>query len=161
PPHQDGGHPRPLRVPRGPRHDGRQVRPQSLIMAPDRIRAMDEQGIDIEALSINPYWYKADRDVAAALIKLQNEKLADLVAAQPDRFGAFGTMALEDPDLGVEQIEYGVKKLGLRGVSVGGSVEGVELANAKFHPVWAKAEELGCLIFIHPVGTHELAPRLQ
>src|SRR6059058_1188176 len=109
--------------------------------ASERIRAMDEQGIDVEALSINPYWYKADRDVAAALIKLQNEKLAELVAAQPDRFVAFATMALQHPDLAVEQIEYGIKKLGLRGVSVGGSVEGRELSDPKFHPVWAKVEE--------------------
>src|ERR1041385_5823113 len=122
---------------------------------------MDEEGIDIEGLSINPYWYKADRDVAAALIKLQNEKLAELVAAQPDRFVAFATMALQHPDLAVEQIEYGIKKLGLRGVSVGGSVEGQELADPKFHPVWAKCEELGCLVFIHPVGTRELSPRLH
>jgi aminocarboxymuconate-semialdehyde decarboxylase len=140
---------------------GRQVKPDKLIMGAERIRAMDEQGIDVEALSINPFWYKAERDVAAALIKLQNEKLAELVAAQPDRFVAFATMALQHPDLAVEQIEYGVRKLGLRGVSVGGSVEGMELANPKFHPVWAKAEELGCLIFIHPVGTKELEPRLS
>ncbi len=136
-------------------------RPDKLVMGPERIEAMDQQGIDIEALSINPYWYKADRDVAAQLIKLQNEKLADLVARQPDRFVAFATMALQHPDLAVEQLEYGIKKLGLRGVSVGGSVEGLELAHPKFHPVWAKAEELGCLIFIHPVGTRELAPRLH
>jgi aminocarboxymuconate-semialdehyde decarboxylase len=121
---------------------------------------MDAQGIDVEALSINPFWYKADRDVAAALIKLQNEKLAELCAAQPDRFVAFATAALQHPDLAVEQIDYGIKKLGLRGVSVGGSVDGVELADPRFHPVWAKAEELGCLIFIHPVGTKELEPRL-
>jgi aminocarboxymuconate-semialdehyde decarboxylase len=69
-------------------------------------------------------------------------------------------MALQHPDLAVQQLEEGVKKLGLRGVSVGGSVEGRELADPKFHPVWAKAEELGCLIFIHPVGTPELEPRL-
>jgi aminocarboxymuconate-semialdehyde decarboxylase len=136
-------------------------RPDKLVMGPERLEAMDQQGIDIEALSINPYWYKAERDVAAALIKLQNEKLAELVAKQPDRFVAFATMALQHPDLAVEQLEYGIKKLGLRGVSVGGSVEGLELAHPKFHPVWAKAEELGCLIFIHPVGTRELAPRLH
>jgi aminocarboxymuconate-semialdehyde decarboxylase len=140
---------------------GLKVKPEKLIMAPDRIRAMDAQGIDVEALSINPYWYKADRDVAQALIKLQNEKLAELCAAQPDRFVAFATMALQHPDLAVEQLVDGVKRLGLRGVSVGGSVEGLELADPKFHPVWAKAEELGCLIFIHPVGTKELEPRLH
>jgi len=140
---------------------GLKLAPSSLIMADERIRAMDAQGIDIEALSINPYWYKADREVARALIKLQNEKLAELCAAQPDRFVAFATAALQHPDLAVEQLVYGVKQLGLRGLSVGGSVNGEELADPKFHPVWAKAEELGVLVFIHPQGTAELAGRLK
>jgi len=61
----------------------------------------------------------------------------------------------------VQQLEYGVKKLGLRGMSVGGSVDGLELANPKFHPIWAKCEELDILVFMHPVGTKELKPRLQ
>ena len=129
-------------------------------MGAERIRAMDEQGIDVAALSINPYWYKAERDVAQALIKMQNEKLAELCATQPDRFVAFATIALQHPDLAVEQLEEGIKKLGLRGVSVGGNVDGVELADPRFHPVWAKAEELGCLVFIHPVRTPEFAKRL-
>ena len=72
---------------------GMKVNPDNLVMGADRIRAMDEQGIDIEALSINPYWYKAERDVAQAVIKMQNEKLAELCAAQPDRFVAFATIA--------------------------------------------------------------------
>jgi aminocarboxymuconate-semialdehyde decarboxylase len=124
----------------------------------DRIAAMDEQGIDIEALSINPYWYRAERDAAAELIRIQNEKLAEFCAATPDRFVAFATVALQHPQLAVEQLEYAIKKLGLRGLSVGGSVAGQELADAKFHPVWAKAEELGILIFLHPLGTRELEP---
>jgi predicted TIM-barrel fold metal-dependent hydrolase len=60
----------------------------------------------------------------------------------------------------VEQLVEGVKKYGLRGLSVGGSVNGEELAAEKFHPVWAKAEELGLLVFIHPQGTAELRGRL-
>jgi aminocarboxymuconate-semialdehyde decarboxylase len=127
----------------------------------DRIRAMDAQGIDVEALSINPYWYKAERDLAAQLIKLQNEKLAEFCAAHQERFVAFATVALQHPDLAVEQLVHGVKTLGLRGVSVGGSVDGEELAAEKFHPVWAKAEELGVLVFLHPQGTAELHSRLR
>src|SRR5215470_6610545 len=95
----------------------------------DRITEMDVEGIDVEALSINPYWYRAERDAAAELIRIQNE-----------------------------QLEYAIKSLGLRGLSVGGSVAGQELADPKFHPVWAKAEELGILIFLHPLGTRELEP---
>jgi aminocarboxymuconate-semialdehyde decarboxylase len=38
----------------------------------DRIQEMDAEGIDVEALSINPYWYRAARDAAAELIKIRN-----------------------------------------------------------------------------------------
>ena len=128
------------------------VAPETLLMskASDRIRAMDEQGIDVEALSINPYWYKADRDVARQLIRVQNEKLAEACAANPDRFVAFASVALQHPDLAAEQLEEGVKKYGLRGAGVGGSVNGEELADPKFHPFWARAEQLGVLVFMHP-----------
>jgi aminocarboxymuconate-semialdehyde decarboxylase len=124
----------------------------------DRIAEMDAEGIDIEALSINPYWYHADHDQAAELIRIQNEKLAEFCARIPDRFVAFATVALQHPALAVEQLVYAVTTLGLRGISVGGSVAGQELADPKFHPVWAKVEELGLLVFLHPLGTRELEP---
>jgi aminocarboxymuconate-semialdehyde decarboxylase len=123
-----------------------------------RLAAMDAQGIDIEALSINPYWYKADRDAAAELIKIQNETLINFCAANPDRFTAFATAALQFPDLAAQQLEHAVKQLGFRGVGVGGSVAGQELADPKFHPFWAKCEQLGVLVFMHPLGTRELEP---
>ena len=115
-----------------------------------RLRAMDEQGIDVEALSINAFWYKTDRDLARQIIKIQNEKLAEACAAHPDRFVAFATVALQHPDLAAEQLEEGVKKHGLRGAGIGGSVNGEEISDPKFYPFWAKAEQLGVLVFIHP-----------
>ena len=117
-----------------------------------RLRAMDEQGIDVEALSINPNWYTADRDLARQIIKIQNEKLAEACAANPERFVAFATVALQYPDLAAEQLEEGVKKYGLRGAGIGGSVNGAEISDPKFHPFWAKAEQLGVVVFIHPQG---------
>jgi aminocarboxymuconate-semialdehyde decarboxylase len=140
---------------------GMKVEPQALLIGQDRIRVMDEQGIDVEALSINPYWYRAERDLAQALVKIQNEKLAELCASQPDRFVAFASLAMQYPDLAAEQLEEGVRKLGLRGAAVGASVNGEDFSDPKYHPVWAKAEQLGCLIFIHPQGTRELEKRLQ
>ena len=130
----------------------------------ERLRAMDEQGIDVECLSINPYWYKADRDLAHQIIRLQNEKLAEACAANPERFVAFATVALQHPDLAAAQLEEGVKKYGMRGAAIGGSVNGEELSDPKFHPFWAKAEQLGVVVFIHPQGTgatSELSARLK
>jgi aminocarboxymuconate-semialdehyde decarboxylase len=121
-----------------------------------RIAAMDSQGIDVECLSINPYWYKAGKDEAAEVIRLQNETLVEFCARQPARFVAFATAALQHPELAAEQVEHAVKKLGFRGVSVGGSVAGLELADPKFHPFWKKCEEHDLLIFLHPTGTREL-----
>jgi aminocarboxymuconate-semialdehyde decarboxylase len=140
---------------------GRAVSPAALVVSQDRIGAMDAQGIDVEALSINPYWYKAERDLAAKVIELQNEKLAEICGAHPERFVAFATVALQYPDLAAQQLEDGVRRLGLRGASVGGSVNGEELSAAKFHPFWQKAEELGILVFLHPQGSPELADRLK
>jgi aminocarboxymuconate-semialdehyde decarboxylase len=125
-----------------------------------RLQVMDEQGIDVEALSINPTWYRAERSVAERVISIQNERLAEYCATNPDRFVAFASVALQFPDLAVQQLEHAVKQLGLRGAAVGATVGEEEFADPKFHPFWAKAEELGVLIFLHPQGTPELARRL-
>jgi aminocarboxymuconate-semialdehyde decarboxylase len=131
-----------------------------LRIGPDRLGIMDEQGIDVEALSINPFWYGAERDLARQIIQVQNEKLAALCATHPDRFVAFATVALQHPDLAAQQLEDG-KKLGLRGAAIGGHVNEEEISSRRFDPFWAKAEELGAPIFIHPQGIPELQKRLQ
>ena len=136
---------------------GQKVRFPGLVITPDRIKIMDEQGIDIEALSVNPnFWDNAERDLAAQIVKLQNEKLAEICGKTPDRFVCLASVALAYPDLAAEQLQDAVKRLGMRGALVGGSVNGTELSDPKLHPFWAKAEELGVLIFIHPQGTPEL-----
>jgi aminocarboxymuconate-semialdehyde decarboxylase len=132
----------------------------SLIIGTSRLAQMDAQGIDVEVLSINPFWYTADRDVARRLIKTQNEQLSAFCAAHSDRFAGMATVSLQHPDLAAEQLEEGMKHLGLRGASLGASINGEELASGRFDPFWAKAEALRAPIFIHPQGVPEVR-RLQ
>jgi aminocarboxymuconate-semialdehyde decarboxylase len=134
---------------------------EHFIVIEERLKGMDAMAIDMEVLSINPFWYRKDRDLAAQIVKVQNEKLAELCASRPDRFAAFASLALQFPDLAVQQLEDAVKKQGLRGAAIGGSVAGDDFSNPKFYPVWAKAEELGAVLFIHPQSTPELAKRFQ
>ena len=134
---------------------------EAFIEIDKRLAAMDSQAIDMEVLSINPFWYDRERDLAGQIVKIQNEKLAELCASKPDRFCAFASLTLQAPDLAVQELETAVKKQGLKGAAIGGVVNGVEFSDPKFHPVWAKAEELGVPLFIHPQGVPELSKRLS
>ena len=119
-------------------------------LGPERLQTMDEMGVDVQVVSINAFWYSAERDLARKLIDLQNEKLASLCAVHPDRFVALASVSLQFPELAAQQMEDAIKHLGMRGAAIGGSVEGEELSSPKFDPFWAKAEELGILLFMHP-----------
>ena len=134
--------------------------PDAYLELEKRFSAMDSQGVDIEVLSINPFWYSKDRELAEQIVKIQNEKMAELCAAHPDRFVGFASLTLQAPDLAVQELDNAIKKQGLRGAAIGDAVDGVEFSDPKFHPVWAKAEELGAVLFIHPLGVPELSRRL-
>jgi aminocarboxymuconate-semialdehyde decarboxylase len=133
---------------------------EAVIEIDKRLAAMDAQAIDMEVLSVNPFWYNRERDLAAQIVKVNNEKLAELCGSKPDRFAGFASLTLQAPDLAVQELEMAVKKLGLKGAAIGGSMNGEEFADPKFHSVWAKAEELGVPLFIHPQGLPELKKRL-
>ena len=115
-----------------------------------RVAAMDAQGIDVQALSINAWWYGADRALAAKLIEAQNNRLAEAVKAFPGRFVALASVALQHPELAAEQLQDAIKRLGMKGVALGCSVEGDELTNPRFDPFWKMAESLGAVVFLHP-----------
>jgi aminocarboxymuconate-semialdehyde decarboxylase len=115
-----------------------------------RLASMDKEGIDVQAVSINAFWYGADRDLATRFIDFQNHKLAEMLLAAPKgRFVAFGSVALQFPDLAAKQLEDAMK-MGLKGAAIGGSVPGEEVTSAKYDVFWAKAEELQAPIFMHP-----------
>jgi aminocarboxymuconate-semialdehyde decarboxylase len=155
------GHPEAL-VPNGgpPSFDGPFLSPMKEMDA--RLRHMDERGINIQAMSLAPaYNYWADRDLAVRIVSRQNQQIAGLCATHPDRFVGLGGLSLQHPDLAVEQMDHGVKQLGFRGFEIGGSVNGDELANPKFDPVWAKAQELGTFLLLHPASFVEGLKRLR
>ncbi len=134
---------------------------EAFIALDERLKAMDGMGIDMEVLSINPFWYGLDHDLAAKIVQINNDKMAELCASKPDRFAGFASLTLQDPALAATELETAVKKQGLRGAAIGDQVGGVDFSDAKFNPVWAKAEELGAILFIHPQGIPQLTQRLK
>lgn len=131
--------------------------PGSLLLDNARLRAMDEQGIDVQVLSHQgAWWYKTDRSLAERLINVQNEQLAKWCRAHPDRFVGLASVALQYPDLAIQQLDHAVKDLGFRGVGIGGHVAGEVPSTSQFDPFWAKVVELGIIVFVHPAGAENL-----
>jgi len=122
-----------------------------------RLKHMDRTGIDVQAISTAPgqYYYWADPDLGRQTSRLINENIAEICGRHPDRFVGLATVPLQAPSLAVAELEHAVKTLGLRGVEICTNVAGEELSDERFRPFFAKAEELGILIFMHPSGFTE------
>jgi aminocarboxymuconate-semialdehyde decarboxylase len=127
-------------------------------LGPDRIQDLDKRGIDVQVVDINTFWwYAADRDLATKIVEVHDEALAKWCATHPDRFVAFTSPALQFPDLAAQQAEHAVKKLGMRGIAIGGHVAGEPLSMPKYDPFWAKVQELGVMVFMHPNNAENVA----
>ncbi len=122
-----------------------------------RLKHMDRNGIDIQAISTAPgqYYYWAEPELARQTSRLINENIAQICHDHPDRFVGLATVPLQEPELAVRELERAVKELGMRGVEICTNVAGAELSEERFRPFFAKAEELDILIFMHPSGFTE------
>jgi aminocarboxymuconate-semialdehyde decarboxylase len=126
-----------------------------------RLATMDAMGIDMQVLSCNVFWYGKSRDIATEICRINNENLSALSSAYPSRFAAFGSVALQYPELAAQQLEAIMKMPGMRGVAIQANVMGVDFSDPKFNPVWAKAQELSATLFLHPQSTPQLASRFK
>ena len=125
--------------------------PAFVTLSPDRLVAMDTRGIDIQALSVNGFWwYEGDRALASEIVRIQNQRLAEWCTQYPDRFVALTSPSLQFPDLAAGQLEHAVVELGHRGASIGGHVHNEPPTSEAFDPFWAKAQELDVPVFMHP-----------
>jgi len=132
------------------------VRPM-LTSVERRLADMDRMGVDIQAISPAPpqYFYWTPPELGRDAARLINDNISATVAKHPDRLVGLGTVPMQAPEFAVAELERAVKGLGLRGVELCTNVAGAELSEKQFRPVFAKAEELGILIFLHPSGFTE------
>ena len=125
-----------------------------------RLAAMDRLGIDLQVLSINPFWYRKDRDTAQAICRMHNEALAELCARAPTRLAAFASLPMQFPDLAVTMLDMRCASSGSKARPSAATCR-ARFCHPEFHPVLAKAQELGVMLFIHPQPTPELHARFK
>jgi aminocarboxymuconate-semialdehyde decarboxylase len=119
-----------------------------------RLAEMDRMGVDIQAVSPGPqaYGYYLPPEIGRQASAMVNDDLAALVARHPDRLVAMGTVPAQNTEFAIAEMERCVRDHDMRGIEISSHVNGKELAK-ELEPFFARAEELGVLIFLHPLGT--------
>lgn len=115
-----------------------------------KLAAMDGSGIDITMLSTNdpgPEWFGKDGAAAARLI---HDSLAAVIAKHPTRFRGLCVLPLQDEKSAAKELDRCVKQLGFKGILLYTNLAGVWCDEPQFHWLYARAEELGVPILLHP-----------
>jgi len=120
-----------------------------------RLADMDRCGIDVQAISPAPfhYNYHYDAEFTRETSHTVNDRVAEVVATNPDRFAGMCTVPLQNCGMAVAELERCVREHGMRGVEISTNVNGKELTRAGLESFFAKVEELSVMIFMHPIGT--------
>ena len=119
-----------------------------------RMRTLDDMGVDAQVISPAPTqcYYHVPPDIGMKAARVVNEGIAEIARSRADRLpAAMGSVALQaGGEAAADELEYCVRTLGLKGVEVLAHVRDKELSDPTFEPFWAKAQELGAVVFIHP-----------
>lgn len=117
----------------------------------DRIRIMDEEGIDLQVVSFaSPGVQVFDAATATELARHANDWVAEKTKAHPDRFVALATVAPQDPEAATAELDRCIRQLDMRGVCINSHTKGEYLDEKKYWPILAKAAELDVPVYIHP-----------
>jgi len=119
-----------------------------------RLAAMDAQGVGEQWVSPSPshYYPWADEELAVWAAAEANRAIAEHVALAPERLRGLGLVPLQHPARTVELLDDAVVGNGLLGVELSSFAGDVELSDERLEPFWARAEELGAVVFLHPFG---------
>ena len=128
---------------------------------PERIKDCSKTNIDIQVLSTIPvlfsYWAN-DKD-GAKLSHFLNDHIYNIIQESPKYFLGLGTIPMQNADLAIEEMDRCINKLKFQGIQIGSNINGENLNEMKYDPIFKHAEEIGCSIFVHPwemMGNNEI-----
>jgi len=120
---------------------------------PIRLKRMDEGRVDMHALSLtSPMVYWATPEFGLKLSRVFNDACSAAHLKYPGRFVALAMVPMQAPGLAVEEVNRAAKLPGIRGVYMATHVNGKNLDEKEFWPVYERCEALGLPIFLHPVA---------
>jgi aminocarboxymuconate-semialdehyde decarboxylase len=118
-----------------------------------REQAIKAAGVDVQVVTLTtPGTHVEAPDRAAALARLVNDDFAAVAKERSAHFTALATLPLNDPAASVKELRRAVEELGLEGAMLFSNVNGVALADPRYHPLYEAADALGAVLYIHPTN---------
>jgi aminocarboxymuconate-semialdehyde decarboxylase len=128
--------------------------PTKFIDLKQRIAEMDETGVAVQAISLTtPMNYWGDAEISLHLAKAWNDGASAAHLAYPARIVAFLTLPMLYPDHAIDELNRASRLPGMRGVYLGTNIEGRDLDDPVFEPVFTRIEALDLPVFLHPLTT--------
>ncbi len=116
-----------------------------------RADVLNKAGVQKQVLTLTtPGTHVETPERAAELARVVNDNFAKITTEHKDHFAALGTLPLNDPDASVEELVRAHEAFGFRGFQVFSNVNGTELIDQQFWPLYEKASELKLILDIHP-----------
>lgn len=119
-----------------------------------RLKAMDEAGIEVSVLSQTAPGLQAEADVVAAVQSARrcNDFLFEQIQRHPSRYRGFACLPMQDPVAAANELERCVRDYKFVGALVNGHTQGVYLDDRSFWPFWEKVQELDVPFYLHPMN---------
>ena len=135
-----------------------EVKAKLLDVSETRLHEMDAAGIGYSLLSLNAPGVQAENDAsqAVALARQVNDTLAEIVAGRPARYGGMATLAMQDPQAAVAELERCLTQLGFPGVMLNGFTNAPDgegswyYDHERYLPFWERVEALDVPVYLHP-----------
>ena len=119
-----------------------------------RLAGMDRQRVDVHAMSLTaPMVYWASPGFGLALAQAYNDAASAAHRRHPDRLIGLAMVPMQAPELALRELERAAKLPGMRGLYLATHVNGANLDERRFWDIYAKAEEIGWPVFLHPIDT--------
>ncbi len=116
------------------------------------LKAMNKRRVDTYTLTLtNPMVYWAKPDLGLRLSQTWNDASTAVHDAFPGRFIGTIMLPMQAPSLALKELGRAAKLPGLRAVHMATHVNGRNLDEKEFWPVYAGCESLGLPIFLHPL----------
>ena len=125
-----------------------------------RIRDMDKAGVDLAIVSLTcPNAYFGDESISVRAATMMNDSMDEQHKARPDRIGWFTSLPWQYADAAVAELERTIA-LGAVGVMVIANIDGMNLTDPAFAPVWQAIDEKALPVLVHPtapLGTPDMS----